>query len=272
MLSGPATEKLPMDMLEKMRVCPISSVRTQALMMAPVYVHMKLNGRLVCVKRPFDFFNEDELKRLAPFQTFYFPPEVDEALRFRRVAHQVHEVLNWTPDLKVLRTRGDLLKRELVPLPPASYETSDAILRLLAPLWGEKPEIDPYYVVVFANELCDLIPGEKLVNLRDTSMVRYEHAVLISSWVVFLALHLGHCDLDFINRIRAEVFDQIGGFQTQKQTGIVAQLIRVAETEGLSPGLPIQPERLAKGAGVTGEKLRSRFKRIEKLAVEVPIV
>ena len=77
---------------------------------------------------------------------------------------------------------------------------------MVGPLWGAGAEIEPFFAAVFANELCDLLPEEHLLAARERSVEEFERAVLRSSWAVYLALHLGYCDLGFLNSIRAQMF------------------------------------------------------------------
>ncbi len=99
-------------------------------------------------------------------------------------------------------------------LPPAPYETSDAVLRVLGPLWGninpeeKNPAIEPYFTAIFTNEFCDFLPEDVLRETRERDVNSYEWAILRSSVAVFLALHLGYCTKEFLNSLRLRVFQE----------------------------------------------------------------
>lgn len=188
--------KLPKEAAINLRISPIASVKPYAMMIAPVYVFMRVNEKFISVKGPLDFFTPEELERLKSFETFFLPEFVDAALPFRQVARSVKRLVGWEPEFK-----GESV------LPPAPYEVSDAVLRMIGPLWGAGLVIEPFFATVFANELCELLPPEKLRFARDKDVLGYERAVLRSGWAVFLALHLGYCDLPFLNHLQQQVFD-----------------------------------------------------------------
>lgn len=188
--------KLPKEAATKLRISPIVSVKPYSLMLAPVYVFMKLNEKFISVKGPLDFFTPEELERLGSFESFFLPAFVDSALPFREVARHVRRLLSWEPELD---DKGDL--------PPAPYEIADAVLRLVGPLWGAGMVIEPFFAAVFANELCDLLPPEKLRLAREQDVIAYERAILRAGWAVFLAVQLGYCDLPFINALLQRTFD-----------------------------------------------------------------
>lgn len=169
-----------------MKVCPVASVSPYALMLSPVYVLLEKNAKYVAVKAPLDFFTDDELSRLKSFGHFYLPQFVDSVMPFRNTARAI---------------------RTLLTLPtPAPYEISDAVLRMIGPLWSEGTRLEPFFVAVFANELCDLLPAGLLAGARDNDVEVFEKAVLQSSWAVFIALHLGKCDMSYLNALRSSVF------------------------------------------------------------------
>jgi len=266
--------KLPKEAVERLRICPIRTVRPYALMMAPVYVYMKLNEKFVMVKGALDFFTEEELERLNPLGSVFFPEEVDISLRFREVANEVKDLLSWNPEtaaLQVLKERTQGKKEEL-PLAPSSFELSDAVIRVIGPLWNPGPHIDPFYVSVFANELCDLLPADLLKRYRDQSVVDLERAVMASSWAVFVALHLGYTNLGFLNRLRQSVVQEMMTGQTGAwKSSEVSQLVKAArESLGLEfqsgPGNLVHYDVLKSRFGVTSEKLSSRMRRVERLA------
>src|SRR5689334_8605019 len=89
--------KLPKEAAMNLRISPIVSVKPYSLMLAPVYVFMRLNEKFVSVKGPLDFFTPEELERLQPFESFFLPEFVDTALPFRQVARNVRALLSWQP-------------------------------------------------------------------------------------------------------------------------------------------------------------------------------
>jgi hypothetical protein len=243
-------------------------------MMAPAYVYMKLNEKFVMMKGAFDFFTEEELERIKTFGSIFFPEEVDTALRFRKVASEVRELLSWNPETAVLH------EREAIPLMLSSFELSDAVIRVIGPLWKPGPYIDPYFVSVFVNELCEIITPDLLKSYRDQSIADFEKAVLGSSWAVFLALHLGYNDLNFLNRLRLSVMHEMmsgqSGAQVSFQVSLwknseIRQLVQVAresigsELEPL-PGHLIHYNVLKSHLNIASEKLSSRMRRVERLA------
>lgn len=258
--------KLSVTSAEGLRACPIQTVRPFALMITPVYVNMKLNEKFVMVKKPLDFFTDEELARLKPFGSLFLPEEDAVSLKFRKAAIEIKKLLQWEG--------GEAGKARYAydELPPASFEISDAVIRLMASLWEPGPEIDLFYVAVFVNELCDPIAGDALKSYRDQDFELYEKAVICSSWAVFLALHLGHTDLAFLSRLRARVMKEViegkSGASFDRDLG---ELVRAAQ-ESLgdkvlaAPGKKIHAQDLIGRFGRTSEKLSSRIQRVERLA------
>jgi hypothetical protein len=230
--------KLPKEAAESMRICPIDTVKPYAMMLAPVYAYMKLNEKFVSVKAPLDFFTPGELDKLRTFEAFHLPAFVDTVLPFRSAARSVRALLSWSPELSVKGPRKDL-----VALPPASYELSDAVLRIVGPLWSSQAKVEPFFVAAFVNELCELLPAESLTTARDRSFDLYENAVLGSSWAVFLALHLGYVDLAFLNRLHRafgrhvarERLQSADGASPERSFDVGVRIARRRAGRGLQP-------------------------------------
>jgi hypothetical protein len=163
--------------------------------------------------------------------------------------------------------------KDQIALQLASYEVSDAVIRLIAPLWNEGPSIDPFYVTVFVNELCDLLPGDTLKAYREQSMVDYERAVVQSSLIVFLALHLGYVDLAFINRLRAEAMREVMSKTARSLPSLELNELAVAAFDSIGPDFVAAPGMLihadqfrSRRYGMASEKFSSRMRRVEGLA------
>lgn len=236
-----------------MRNSPIHTVKPYALMLAPVYIYMKLNEKFVSVKAPLDFFTPEELKRLVPYESFFFPPFVDAAILFHDAARAVQRVLHWKP------------KDEGI-LSPASYEVSDAMLRILAPLWGGEISIEPFFVSVFVDELCGSLSGVLLLKAREMNVSTFELAILRSSWVVFLALHLGYCDLEYLRKIRIQSFtetmqgDGFGAIESGDLEEILSsacEMVRSRKTRRLEGAL------FNEGTDRVSQKMAARLNRIK---------
>ena len=198
-------KKLPQEEADKLRSVAIHDLKPFVPMPAPVYVFMRQNQKFVSVKGPLDFFIPDELARLQSFGEFYFPECVDSAAAYVHAAKQVRAILEWTP---MLRTRSG--NQEPVVFAPASYEISDAVMRILGPLWGSGPAIEPFFAAIFATELCTSLPSDLMGAARERDVTGYEHALIQAGWSVFLALNLGYVELAFINRLYERVFRHYG--------------------------------------------------------------
>jgi hypothetical protein len=249
--------KLPKEAATNLRICPVASVKPYALMLAPVYVLMRANEKFVSIKGPLDFFTPEELERLKSFEQFYLPEFVDFSLLFRQSGRQVRSLAGWTP-----------LKDGREELPPSPYEMSDAVLRMVGPLWGlqgESAVIEPFFAAVFTNELCNLIPTGLLVSARDRDTESFERAILRSGWAVFLAVHLGYCDLDFLNRLRDQVFVAALNGQASGLGGMAGEVEELVDIvfESLSadPRQMVRAELFDQHASRAAQKLSKRMQR-----------
>jgi hypothetical protein len=250
--------KLPKEAAPNLRICPIQSVRAFALMLAPVYVYMEKNEKFVAVKAPLDFFTPEELERLKPFQKFFLPEFVDHALPYREAGRSVRALLLWERD------GGNLKEATLAPAP---YEVSDATFRIIASLWGEGTRVEPFFIATFVNELCDVLDGALLKAARDLDVKRYEEAVFLSSWSVFLSLHLGRCSLEYLNCLRLAIFRATVSGETPVWREDEVELIELARAS-LEAGayrsttgdfFDSREERLA-------QRLSSRMRRVKGVA------
>ncbi len=255
-----------------MRLCPIHTVSAYALMLAPVYVFMRMNEKFVAVKGPLDFFTPEELQRLAPFESLFMTEFVESTQPFRQTARACRALLVWDPQPAVeVQMPGDSYPEILIA--PSSFELSDAVLRLIGPLWGsssEGPAIEPFFVSVFANELCDPIPFELLLEAREMNVERFEEAIMASSWAVFLALHLGHCDLAFLNQLRLDTFREVAlGYSLKEPVGACRELLSFTRRTltGQYRGLVTQAS-LSRVEGRSSAKLASRIKRVQEKFVK----
>jgi hypothetical protein len=242
--------KLPREAVNRMRICPIRTVSPFALMLAPMYIFMRLNEKFISVKGPLDFFTKEELEHYHPFESFFVPEFVDSVLPFREAARRVRAILKW---------QTSAVWSEKEALPPAPYEVSDAVLRIIGPLWGDGAVIEPFFAAAFSNELCDLLPGDLLLQAREQNVDRYEEAILASGWAVFLALHLGYCDLIFLNQIRLAVFEQ-------KVDGVLSEMPKSEPKsevdELIALALTTMDGAFGNQPGAVAQKVASRLQRV----------
>ncbi|MEK6578138.1 MAG: hypothetical protein AABZ55_02830 [Bdellovibrionota bacterium] len=211
--------KLPKEAAETLRRFSVSIVKPYALMMSPVYVYLRRNLKFLSVKGPLDFFTEKEVDKIRPYEIVFLPPFVDRVLPFAQAGRHVKVLLSWVPKKKGA-------------LPPAPFELSDSILKIIGPLWSkgsnEIPHVEPFFVTAFVNELCHPIPGPQMLEVRERDTVLFETGILRSSWAVFLALHLGLNDLEFLDLLRIRVFTETSlNMSGSKGHSEVDQLIRV---------------------------------------------
>jgi hypothetical protein len=267
--------KLTPEEAANFRFCAVATVAPNTLLLMPAYVYMKLNQKFVMIKQAMDIFSEEDLEHLKTFGVFYFPEEIDQALRFREVASEVRRLLDWQPERD--QSDGGRIRRELrTYVTPASFEVADTVLRLVAPLWEGGVKIDPYFVAVFTNELCDSLDPALLKKSRNQNIALYEKAIVASSWAVFLALHLGYLDTQFLNRLRLSSFEEIMSVRPVVRASIeVSELVASAYRSlgaalgtafSAVPGTTVSSSIITQGQGRTAERLNSRFKRMEEFA------
>ncbi|HUP57014.1 MAG TPA: hypothetical protein VM598_06145 [Bdellovibrionota bacterium] len=243
-----------------MRVCAVSSVQPYVAMPAPVYVYLRANEKFVAVKAPLDFFTAEELAKWRSLESFYMPEFVDELSSFREAGRRVRAILAWRPDGE------DAAAKELTP-----YELSDSVIRVVGRLWsplgasGEDRQagIESFFVSVFVSELCEPLSEVGLRAARDRDVDAYERGVLASGWTVFLALHLGYCGLEFLNRLRQASFD--GVIAPEAFPDEVIELDRLVREELDSSGYrALRSGAFSQRAERAGRKVRSRLIRIER--------
>lgn len=202
-------KKLPKEQLPELYRVRIETVKPFALMLGPVYLYFRANEKFVSVKGPLDFFTESEIFKLRHFKYFYFPDFISAILPFREAGQNVRRILS--SDVTRVQSTSEVPYPE-VQLGAASFAEADLILSMIGRLWCDYPGkgigVEPYLVTILVNEVCDLIPSDELLLGREASIEKFDKALFRSSWVVFLALHLGYCDLDFLNELRLRIFQE----------------------------------------------------------------
>lgn len=183
-------KKLDLDAAEELFQCRVSSVKPFALMLSPVYVFMKRNQKFVSVKAPLDFFTPEELASLARHEEFFLPKSVVEVSEFQTSARLV----------------CGILERAKKGFPPASFEISNELIKVLAPLWGKEIRVSPFCAAIFADELCGPLESGELILGRESAVVKHDLGLLLSGLLVFVLVHLGWFDRELLTKIRLEVY------------------------------------------------------------------
>jgi len=191
-----------------MKRIPIESVTAYTLMLAPVYVLLKRNEKFVSVKSPLDFFTPDELDKLKSYGEFYLPPFMDVVTPFLEVAGRIRTLFNGAQGLRPAEEGGNGNSKFTSVIEPAPYEFSDAVLRIMGPIWSFGGVIEPFFVCMFINEVCPPMTPEVLDRGRNQGVEKFEYAILMANWVAFLAMHLGYLDFGYLVRLRNAVFLQ----------------------------------------------------------------
>ncbi|MBC7690823.1 MAG: hypothetical protein H7222_03575 [Methylotenera sp.] len=242
---------------------PVDEVKAYVLMPVPVYMFMKHNQKFVAVKEPLDFFVPEELEKLRPVESLFFSDFLDVIEPFEQSARRIRMLLATPPAAN---------PHNEVKLTPAAFEISDAVLQVLGSLWASTPAsaeaafIETFFPAIFANQLCENLKPELLLRAREKSVLDFELALLRSSWAVFLALHLGYCDLEFLNVLRIELFERSlsevqGGegfsIEIDELTALVFASIQGSEVRNLSS------RWFEDRDGRVARKISSRLKRVQ---------
>jgi hypothetical protein len=181
---------LELTAIQSLYQCRVETVEPYTLMLAPVYVLMRRNEKLVCVKAPLDFFVPEELESLKRCEVFYLPVTVKEVVRFQTAA----------------RIHRSFLEGRNEALPRAGYELSRHIMRATAPLWGAGLCVEPFFASVYADELCGPLPEEALIRGRESAVVRHEEGILLGGALVFVLIQLGWHSHFTLKLLREQVY------------------------------------------------------------------
>ncbi len=176
--------------IESLYPCRVDTVNPYALMIAPVYVLMRRNEKLVCVKAPLDFFTGDELESLKRYEVIYVPVSVKEVGRFQTAA-RLHR--SFIEPVNEGATR-------------APFEISHQVMRATAPLWGSGLCVEAFFASIYADELCGPLPAERLMQGRETAIVRHEEGILLGGALTFVLVQLGWHSLFTLKWIREQVY------------------------------------------------------------------
>ncbi len=240
-------KKLDLEAADELFQCRVASVKPFALMLSPVYVFMKRNQKFVSVKAPLDFFTPDELESLHRHEEFFLPKAVAAISCFQTSARVI---------------RG-ILSAGATVLPPSSYEVSNEIIKVLAPVWGKESLVSPFCAAIFTDELCGhLEPGELLLG-RESAVVKHDLGLLLSGALIFTLVHLGWHDLAQLTKIRLEVYSRtIRGEEWANPSSywemVTTDLLRLMDMK-----LDLGPQALRECSSQWAFELGGRLKRIE---------
>ncbi len=256
--------KLPRTAASELRRLSLGELEPFALMFSPVYVFLKRNEKFIGIKAPLDFFVEADIEKIKPYGTLFVPPFVDQVAPYREAGRRVKKILS----VRDSRPSRDAAGYPEVKLPPPPWEVSDAILKVIGPLWGRDAKVEPFFVTAFIQDLCGSLPHELLLASRDQDIGRHEKALFRSSWAVFLALHLGLCDLNWLVRLRTRVFAQVSDLKLDESFDRdgpdIRELLKLIQSklfddEGLQPlsasAFQLEEERIS-------IKIHSRLERV----------
>ncbi len=242
-------KKLTVEAMPDLLQCPVSSVEPYAPMLAPVYVYMKLNNKLVSVKAPLDFFTPTELASFKRYEVFYIPKFVESTSRFQTAAKIVKNIL------QPVNVPGILS--------PAPFEISNEIVHSLYSCWGRNLRIHPFFAAVFADELCGSLEPEMMVEARETAVVRHDKGILVSGLLIFTLLHLGVLEIEYLAKIRKQVYasivnrDETWKSPVEDWQVVASDLLVLVEGEKF-----LDLNELSGFESEWAKKLRGRLKRI----------
>lgn len=262
--------KLPKASAEDLRRCPIDSFAPYALVSAPTYFFMKRNEKFIGIKAPLDFFTEEELEKLKSFHSFYQPQFVDTTLPYRDAARSIRLLLTWEPKSKKAGKSQKSMYPE-VTLPIAPFELSDAVVRTLAPLLNSNGSIEPFFISVMIEALCEPLPKELLIKYRESNIELLEKAILQSSCATFLSLLIGYCNLPWLCQYRERAFEYFLGHSDSEltQANTTDEIILIVEELFKDETIQLlTPELFETRSERASQKIDSRYKRMLRTLVK----
>lgn len=180
---------------ERLVKVPVQNIKPYTLIRGPAYVLMRRNERYLAVRGPLDFFTPEDVERLANFSVIYFTQFVETVQPFEQAGRTLRRILLW------------LDESSNYPVNP--YERSDAVVRILGPLWSADLQMEPFFATVLVEEICGPLPADLLQRSRNAGVSAFERRLLDASGVVLLLLLLGEGDLGHLQRVRKEIVEGV---------------------------------------------------------------
>jgi len=174
-----------------------SEIEPNRILFAPVYLYLRSNQKFVSIKEPLDFFTEADIEKLKTYENIYVHSFEKKLVPFQRAGKDLNQYL----------TSFEQNRWKQVQKGPYPYEVDHFILKRLSYLWGIDLSIEPFFTAVFVESFSGALEFKILKQAQEMDVVVYEKAFLLSSWIVFMALHIGYNDYDFLNKIRNEIFE-----------------------------------------------------------------
>lgn len=203
-------KRLPLDRAKALKRVSLKLIEPQKIMFAPVYSFSAVEQEFLLLKSPLDFFTHEELEGYSHLDFLYFSRFIHTTDFAREAAVEIRTVL----------CQRDLLSRETnglvylsVVLSQAPFEVSHAVINILSKFWSEQFDrgvsVELFFLVPFVEELLGKLPGIELERVRSLGQSMLERALVTSSLLVFLLLHLGYFDLEFLTRVRNAGFKEV---------------------------------------------------------------
>jgi hypothetical protein len=257
-------KKMPVTTASSLLEIPRGVFQPFEPLAAPVYLRLEKNQKYIPIKSPLDVFTPDELQRLAAHTHFYVPRWVEQVQAFREAGQAVRKLFVITETHEINTSKG----ASPLEIPAPSYELSNSALQLLAPLWGAGCSIEPLFLIFLVDEVCGAFPASTVQREALSRPSLLPLALLRSSLVVFMALHVGFVHLPLLRKLRNEVFAQtLDGKEPQEEVFETTQLMSLCWQMLTPEDVPaLTPDRFM-GSSRIAQKLVSRLDRMvdEKL-------
>lgn len=246
-----SVRKWPREAASDLIQIPWKAVCVYQPVFTPIYVFLQRNEKFVSIKAPLDFFTDEDITKLQSFKALYTTPFISLVQPYMSEARRVRRILDF--------------QKEHSDIGPAPYELSDSILRIIGPLWFDGPKLEPYFITVFSQTLCAAIPKELLIDLKNMSVELYDIALQRAALAVFFALHLGVCDLPFLNSLQNEIMAaQLSGSDTLAKNSIWSELSILCAKLITQPNAPaIELSMIRQMNTVFSRRLADRLERVQ---------
>ncbi len=135
----------------------------------------------------------------------------------------------------------------------------------MSPLWGKQFKVEPFFMSVFTEELCQPLDPQKMLWARENAVVKHDQGLLVSGAVIFIALHLGWYNLQELNLARAKIYEQIINDESWDKPGSQLSLIAAELSEFFEIHQSIDLETLRLFESDWAQKLHSRLQGLLNL-------